>query len=53
MPDSYKIMAMVKATLQRPDDRVGRPMSLRLVFLVWLVLLIVSLIGAYDFYFGL
>lgn len=52
MPDSYKIITMVKATLQRPNDQVGRPMSLRLVFVVWLILVLISGYGAYDFYYG-
>lgn len=53
MVDSYKIMAAVKSTLQRPNDQVGRPMSIRTVAIVWFVLLVVSLTGAYDYYFGL
>ncbi|MDA0990468.1 MAG: hypothetical protein O3A51_06930 [Verrucomicrobia bacterium] len=51
--DSYKIMTAVKSILQRPGDKtVGTPMSLRKAFIVWLVLLLISLAGAYDYYFG-
>ena len=52
MPDAYKIITTVKSTLQKPSDQVGRPMSLKAVFVVWLVLLLAGLAGVYDFYFG-
>jgi hypothetical protein len=52
MVDSYKIMTAVKSTLARKGEHVGRPMSLRLVIVIWLVLTVVSLIGFYDYFFG-
>jgi hypothetical protein len=45
MADIRRIITMVRSTLQRPNDEVGWPMSLRTVFIGWLILLIVSGIG--------
>ena len=53
MVDSYKIMTAVKESLQRPGDKVvTRPMSIRKVLVVWLILLLISLAGAYDHFYG-
>ena len=52
MTEGYRLITVFKALLRPQNDRVGRPMSLRAVIIVWLVLLSISLYGAYDFYFG-
>ena len=52
MADAYKIITAVKSPLAKPNDKVGRPMSLKVVFFVWLALLVIGPIGAYDFYIG-
>lgn len=52
MTEGYRLMTVFKAILQKPDDRVGRPMSIRTVIIVWFVLLMGSLYGAYSYYFG-
>ncbi len=53
MADIHRIITMVRSTLQRPNEEVGRPISLRTFAICWLILLIISGLGAYDFYFGL
>jgi hypothetical protein len=53
MADIHRIITMVRSTLQRPNEEVGRPISLRTFAIGWLILLIISGLGAYDFYFGL
>ena len=52
MTDTYRIVTAVKATLAKRNDKVGRPMSLKLVFFVWLFLLVASFLGAAYFDFG-
>lgn len=52
MTEGYRLITVFKALLQKPNDRVGRPMSIRTVVIVWAVLLAISVYGAYDFYFG-
>ena len=51
MTEGYRLITVFKALLQKPGEHVGRQMSIRSAVIVWLVLLIVSLYGAYDFYF--
>jgi hypothetical protein len=53
MADIQRIITMVRLTLQRPNEEVGRLISLRTFPIGWLILLIISGLGAYDFYFGL
>lgn len=48
MSEGYRLMTVVKAQLQKPNHRVHRPMSLRLVIAIWFVLLCGSLYGAYE-----
>lgn len=52
MTDTYRIVTAVKSTLAKRNEKVGRPMSLKLVFFVWLFLLVASVIGAAWFGFG-
>lgn len=61
MADAYKIITTVKSTLERPGDekshelpsaRVGRPMSLKWVVIVWCVLAVVGTVGFIDHFFG-
>tara|TARA_R110000868_G_scaffold29080_7_gene108334 strand:- start:9324 stop:9485 length:162 start_codon:yes stop_codon:yes gene_type:complete len=52
MTEGYRLMTVFKAILQKPNDRVGRPMSIRTVVIVWAVALSISLYGAYSYYFG-
>jgi len=52
MTEGYRLITVFKALLRKPNDQVGRPMSIRTAVIVWLVLLLISLYGAYDFYFG-
>lgn len=52
MTEGYRLITVFKALLRKPNDQVGRPMSIRTAVIIWLVLLIISLYGAYDFYFG-
>lgn len=52
MTEGYRLITVFKALLQKPGEHVGRPMSIRSAVIVWLVLLLISLYGAYDFYFG-
>jgi hypothetical protein len=50
--EGYRLITVFKALLQKPSEYVGRPMSIRSAVITWLVLLAISLYGAYDFYFG-
>lgn len=52
MTDTYRIVAAVKATLAKPNDKITRPISLRAVFFVWLFLLLGCFLGAWYFDFG-
>lgn len=52
MTDTYRIVTAVRTTLAGPSDQMGRPMSLRVVFFVWLIALLASFFGAWYFDFG-
>ena len=52
MTDTYRIITAVRSTLAKRQGHVGRPMSLRIVFFVWLFLLLASILGAAWFDFG-
>ena len=52
MVDSYKIMATVKSTLAKKGEHVGRPMSLKLVVVLWFVLTVIAVVGFYDHFYG-
>lgn len=49
MTDTYRIIATVKSELAKPDERVGRPISLRAVFVGWLVFLLIGVFGMIRF----
>ena len=48
MSEGYRLMTVVKAQLQKQNHVVYRPMSIRLVIVIWFVLLCGSLYGAYE-----
>jgi len=52
MTEGYRLITVFKALLRMTNDQVGRPMSIRTAVIICLVQLIISLYGAYDFYFG-
>ena len=49
MTDTHRIKMAVKATLARPDDRIGRPIPLKTAAIWWCVLMAICLPGAAYF----
>lgn len=52
MSDHHRIVTVVRSTLAKRNETVGRPMSLKKVLFVWLALLIACVAGAAYFDFG-
>ena len=49
MTDTWRIRQAVRMHLARPDERVGRPISLRTAVIWWCVLMAICLPGALYF----
>lgn len=48
MSDTYRIVATVKRELTKPSEHVGRPMSLKLVAAIWLVVVVGGIAGMFH-----
>tara|TARA_R110000787_G_scaffold215896_8_gene325090 strand:- start:1450 stop:1611 length:162 start_codon:yes stop_codon:yes gene_type:complete len=51
MSDTWRIVATVRRELTRPSEHVGRPMSLKWVAAIWLVIVVGGIAGMH--YLGL